>query len=153
MTSDKFLKETYRLTRLFFEIWLQNRGLRFEYLSHPQWNVMVELDPPHIWFFYWTVFNNNIWPNSTPLRDNSLQYLSDLKFDLSRSLKVKSNGAVWLPIHDFLVVSNTNNYLKLLGAFLLAVDNTDVIGNRRQLTDLTIYGYPVTDTHNFTCFS
>ena len=30
--------------------------------------------------------------------------MSDLKFDLSRSLKVKSNGAVGVPIYDFLLV-------------------------------------------------
>ena len=37
--------------------------------------------------------------------------LSDLEFDLSRSLKVKSDGAVELPAYDFLLVfcSNINN--------------------------------------------
>ncbi len=34
--------------------------------------------------------------------------MCDLEFDLSRSLKVKSNGAVGLPINDFLLVSNSN---------------------------------------------
>ncbi len=34
--------------------------------------------------------------------------LGDLEFDLSRSLKVKSNGAVRLLIYDFLLVSNSN---------------------------------------------
>ncbi len=33
--------------------------------------------------------------------------MSDLDFDLSRSLKVKSNGAGGLPIYDFLSVSNS----------------------------------------------
>ena len=32
--------------------------------------------------------------------------MSDLEFDLSRSLKVKFNGAIGLPIYDFLLVSN-----------------------------------------------
>ncbi len=32
------------------------------------------------------MFNNNIWPNSAPLRDISIQSLSDLDIDLSRSL-------------------------------------------------------------------
>ena len=36
--------------------------------------------------------------------------MGDLEFDLSRSLKVKFNGAVRLPIYDFLLVSN-NNYM------------------------------------------
>ncbi len=44
--------------------------------------------------------------------------MGDLEFDLSRSLKVKSNGPVRLPIYDFLlpVVSNSNymsNYHRL----------------------------------------
>ncbi len=32
------------------------------------------------------VFNSNTWPNSAPLRDLKLRYLSDLDIDLSRSL-------------------------------------------------------------------
>ncbi len=34
--------------------------------------------------------------------------MSDLEFDLSRSLKVKSNGAGRLPKYDFLLVSNSD---------------------------------------------
>ncbi len=34
--------------------------------------------------------------------------MSDLDIDLSRSLQVKSNGSVGLPIYDFLLVSNSN---------------------------------------------
>ena len=34
--------------------------------------------------------------------------MGDLEFDLSRSLKVKYNGAVRPPIYDFLLVSNGN---------------------------------------------
>ena len=48
------------------------------------------------------VFNSVvIWPYLAPLRDKSLQNLSDLKFDLSRILKVKSNGTDGLPIYEF----------------------------------------------------
>ncbi len=36
-------------------------------------------------------------PNSVPFWDIGLQNPSDLKFDLSRPLKVKYNGAVELP--------------------------------------------------------
>ncbi len=54
------------------------------------------------------MFNSNIGPNLAPLRDISLQNLGDLDFDLSRSLKVRSNGAVGLPIYDFLLMSNSN---------------------------------------------
>ena len=34
--------------------------------------------------------------------------MSDLEFDRSRSLKVKSNGAGVHPIYDFLLLSNSN---------------------------------------------
>ena len=34
--------------------------------------------------------------------------MSDVEFDLSSSLKVKSNGAVGLPMYDFLLLSNSN---------------------------------------------
>ncbi len=57
--------------------------------------------------------NGNIWPNTALLQDISLQTMSDLELDLSRSFKVKSNlnGAAGLPIYDFLLVSNTVSYL------------------------------------------
>ncbi len=38
------------------------------------------------------------------MQDITLQNMYDLEFDL----KVKSNGAVGLPIYDFLLVSNSN---------------------------------------------
>ena len=53
------------------------------------------------------VFNSNICMDSAASRDIKLQNLSNLAFDLSRSLKVKSNGAVRLPICDFLLVCNS----------------------------------------------
>ena len=34
--------------------------------------------------------------------------MSEPEFDLSRSLKVKSNGDTGLPMYDFLLVSNSN---------------------------------------------
>ncbi len=34
------------------------------------------------------IFNSNIWSNSAPLRDMRVWNLSDLDFDLPRSLKV-----------------------------------------------------------------
>ena len=42
------------------------------------------------------------------MRDTSLENLGDLDFDLSRSLKVKSNGAIGLPIYGFLLMFNSN---------------------------------------------
>ncbi len=46
-----------------------------------------------IYYSYWC-FDSNIWLNSFHLRGARLQNLSDLDFDLSRSHKVKSDGAV-----------------------------------------------------------
>ena len=37
-----------------------------------------------------------------------IQYLGDLEFDLSRSLKVKSVGAIILPIYGFVLMFNCN---------------------------------------------
>ncbi len=54
------------------------------------------------------MFNSNIGHNMAPLQVISLKNLSDLDFDLSRSLKVSPNGAAGLPIYDFLLVSNSN---------------------------------------------
>ncbi len=52
------------------------------------------------------MFNSNIWPNSAPLQDIRLQNLSDLEFYLLRSLKVKCDGVIGLPIYAFLFNSN-----------------------------------------------
>ena len=55
-----------------------------------------------------------MWPfnkqseGGAPLWDIRLQNMGDLDFNLSRSPKVKSNGAVGFPIYDFLLVSNSN---------------------------------------------
>ncbi len=40
------------------------------------------------------MFNSNIWPNSPPLPDIRLSNVSDLEFDLSRSLKVKCDSII-----------------------------------------------------------
>ncbi len=52
---------------------------------------------------YLNSFNNII------LRGIRLQTLNDLEFDLSGSLKVKSNGAVGFPIYDILLMYNSNH--------------------------------------------
>ena len=52
--------------------------------------------------------NSNILPNLVPLRDIRPQNISDLDFDLSRSLKVKCDGALALPIYGFLLMVNSN---------------------------------------------
>ncbi len=56
------------------------------------------------------MFNSNIVPNKAPLPYISIQNsMSDLEFDISRSLEVKSNDRVGLPINHFLLVSNSNH--------------------------------------------
>ena len=60
------------------------------------------------------MFNSNIGPNTALLQDISLQNMSDLDFDPSRSLKIKSNDAVGLPIYDFLFVSDSS-YMPISG--------------------------------------
>ncbi len=52
--------------------------------------------------------NSNIWSNSAPLQYIRLQNLSDLEFDLSRSLKVKCDSVIGLPIYNFPLMSNSN---------------------------------------------
>ncbi len=49
------------------------------------------------------LFHSNIWPC-----DTSLQNLSDLEFDLLRSLKVKCDSVIELPIYAFLLMFNSN---------------------------------------------
>ena len=54
------------------------------------------------------MFNGNIWRNSAYLRDVMLRNLSDLDFDLSRSLNVKCDSFIGLPIHGFPLLFNSN---------------------------------------------
>ena len=70
-------------------------------------NVVVLFDSP--WAnFYWCLISNT-WSNSPPFRRLSLQYLNGLDFDLSRTLKVKCDGAVALRCGNsfWCVISNT----------------------------------------------
>ncbi len=67
----------------------------------------VPLDSPYM-VSYWHL----IVTQGLTLRHIRLQNLGDLEFDLSRSLKVKSNGAVGLPIYDFLLESKSNYMAK-----------------------------------------
>ncbi len=52
------------------------------------------------------IFNSNTWPNSAPLDDVRLREVSDLDFDLSRSLNVKSDGATGLARYGFILMFN-----------------------------------------------
>ena len=86
--------------------------LTLTFQGHSRSNVMVVLDSPYM-ISYWCLLNTNrksgkIWPNSTPLRDIRLRNLSDLEFDLSRSLKVKCNSVIEFPIYAFLLMFNSN---------------------------------------------
>ncbi len=47
-------------------------------------------------------------PNTALLRDINLQNMSDLDFNLSRSLKVKCESAIGFPIYGLLLVFNSN---------------------------------------------
>ena len=55
------------------------------------------------------MFNSNIWPNSAALRDISLGYLCDLGIDVSRSLKVKCDSVIGLPIYVFIEMFNNSS--------------------------------------------
>ncbi len=48
--------------------------------------------------------NSNIGPKSTPLQDVWFWNPSDLNFNLSKSLKVKGDGVIELPIYGFLLM-------------------------------------------------
>ena len=54
------------------------------------------------------MFISNIWPISAPLRCISVQNLSDVDTDLSRSLKVKCNHTNGLLTYAFLLRFNSN---------------------------------------------
>ncbi len=64
---------------------------------------------PYIYFVI--VLNSNARPNLAPLRDISVQNLSDIESNLPRSLNAKSNGVAELPICicNFQLVSNSIN--------------------------------------------
>ncbi len=59
------------------------------------------------------MFNSNIWPNSAPLQDIRLRNLSDLEFDLTRSLKAKCDDVIGLVIHGFLLICTVITCLTL----------------------------------------
>ncbi len=54
------------------------------------------------------MFNSNLWPNSAPSQIIRPRNLSDLELDLTRSLKVKCDSAIGLPIYAFLLMFNGN---------------------------------------------
>ena len=54
--------------------------------------------------------NSNIEPNIAPLGGIRPWNLVDHDFDLLRSLKVKSNGAVVFSIYEFLLMTNSNHF-------------------------------------------
>ncbi len=67
--------------------------------------------------------SSNIWPSTALLRDISLENVSDLELDLSRAPKVKSNGAVGLPIYDFPLVLTSNCISKSHRLGVIAIRN------------------------------
>ena len=65
----------------------------------------VPLDSP---YGFLLMFNSKIGPKYSLLRDIKLQNLGDLEFDLSRSLKVKCESAIGLPIYGLLLMFNSS---------------------------------------------
>ncbi len=53
-------------------------------------------------------FGSDIWPNSAPLQDIRLRNLSDLEFDLLRSLKVQCDIVIGLSVYAFLLMFISN---------------------------------------------
>ena len=79
--------------------------LIFTFQGHSRSNVMVVLDSPIYDFLL------IICPNSAPLQDTKLWNLSDLDFDLSRSLNVKCDHGIGLSIYGFLLIHIYSNYM------------------------------------------
>ncbi len=52
------------------------------------------------------MFNSDIWPNLALFEDVRLQKKSELEFDVSRSLEVKSDSAIGLPTCSFLLFTS-----------------------------------------------
>ncbi len=46
------------------------------------------------------MFNSKVWHNSAPLQDIRLQNVSDLEFELPRSLKVKFNNFIQNKLYE-----------------------------------------------------
>ena len=68
----------------------------------------------HVGSLYMIFLLQCILFKSTILPDTSLQYINKIELDLSRSLKVKSNGVIGLPMCDFLLMLNLTYQLKLM---------------------------------------
>ncbi len=58
------------------------------------------------WQFSADLFHSDI--RHTPLQDTRLRNLSDLEFDLLRSLNVMCDNVIGLPIYAFLLIFNSN---------------------------------------------
>ncbi len=78
--------------------------LAFE--CHSRSNMTVQLDSSYIISYYGLRVTYGL---TRLLYDIRLWNLSDLEFDLSVSLKVKSNSAVGFSIYDFLLVFHSNH--------------------------------------------
>ncbi len=82
---------------LLLKIWV-TLTLTFQFESHSRSNVTVPLNSPYM--VSYSCFIVNIGPKKTAI--------SDLVFDLSRSLKVKCDCAIWTPDIWFLFMFNSN---------------------------------------------
>ena len=95
MQSHQWTSDTFFLLMFSSNTWPYSAPLRD--ISFHQWTPCDA---------FLLLFNSNIWLNSTFLNDIRLQSLSDIGFDLSRSLKAICDGAFGLTICDFLLVFN-----------------------------------------------
>ncbi len=66
---------------------------------------MMSLDFPYAFLL---MFYSNLWPNSAPSQNIRPRNLSDLEFYLLRSLKVRCDSVIRLPISAFLSMFNSN---------------------------------------------
>ena len=74
--------------------------------------LLGEISGLKIWVTLTSTFQvysiSNLTIPFTKFRTSTTQYMNDLNFDPSRSLKLNSNGDIRLPIYGFLLMFNTN---------------------------------------------
>ena len=72
-------------------------------------------------------------PFCSILGDIATQYMHDLEFELSRSLKVKIEGPIRKSTYDFLIVNNCN-YMPICSIF------RDIVTNNMHDLEFDIHG-------------
>ncbi len=106
----------YIFTEYFYRI-----TLTLTFQGHSRSNLMVPFWLPIYGFLL--MASSNIAPNSASLWDKRVWNPNDIDFDLSRSLH--SDGAIWLLLYDFLLVSN-NNYISISHRLAVTADQKKI---------------------------